>query len=88
MKAVYKYPLGRLLVNYTSVELPLNAKILKVAEQEDKICLWCEVDLETAALERRRFTILGTGDQFNDISLKYLDTVFVGQFVWHVYEVR
>ena len=84
MKTIYKYELmsdGKLM-------LPNGATVLRVAAQGDAICLWAEVDPERSQLERY-FEVFGTGHEIPEgmgIDRVYLDTVFMGQYVFHVYE--
>jgi hypothetical protein len=84
MNTIYKYTISRSGV----VEMPVGAKILHVGCQGSEIMLWAEVDTGNAN-ENRLFEVFGTGFQIPidiGVSRKYLATVFVGSFVWHVYE--
>jgi len=85
-KRIHKYILET--TDSQVLSLPKGAGILKAAEQRDGICIWVEVDLK-AELEDVEFRIFGTGHEV-DIGAKYgqyIDTVFLGQYVWHVYVV-
>lgn len=82
MKTIYKYAVR------PEVEMPNGAIILKFGEQNGSLCLWAEVDTSNS-IGIRRFEVIGTGWDFNNFdkqSLVYLDTVFIDQFVWHIYE--
>jgi len=79
MKAIYKYSTGE-------ISLPQGAIVRKAGMQNGAITLWVEVDTD-APTEYRHFVAYGTGWEIaTDRSLCYIDTVFDGSFVWHVYE--
>ena len=84
MKTIYKYEIltgGKLL-------LPNGAIVRKVGAQGESICLWAEVDPNRSQLERD-FEVFGTGQEITEgmgIDRVYLDTVFMGAYVFHVYE--
>ena len=84
MKAIYKYEIltgGKLL-------LPNGAIVRKVAAQGNSIYLWAEVYPDRSQLERH-FEVFGTGGEITEcmgIDRVYLDTVFMGELVFHVYE--
>jgi hypothetical protein len=86
MRSIYKYEI-------TGQCMPLSAPItnfLSVQVQNDKICVWAEVDTE---MEDRHFmmTIIGTGWELDKINhfdkTTYLGTVQYsrGDQVWHIY---
>lgn len=72
-----------------TVDMPKGAKLLHVAEQNDDVCLWAQVD-PLAPLEARRFAILGTGHDMPDyFKMEYIGTALMRNLnlVFHVYEV-
>lgn len=79
MKAIYKYSTGE-------ISLPQGAIVRKAGMQNGAITLWVEVDTD-APTEYRHFAAYGTGWVLPGCVLCYIDTVFDGSFVWHVYEV-
>ena len=84
MRTIHNYPLyvGK------SIEcwLPAGAKVLKVDRQGQALCLWAEIE-DSAPFERRLFSVFGTGHAMPDhVPLTFIDTVFDGSYVWHVYE--
>lgn len=84
MAVIWKFPLhmigGELL-------MPKRAKVLKVALQHGVLTLWVLVDPKETATQRRLFAVYGTGHEIDDTArMTYLDTVFDGSFVWHVFE--
>jgi hypothetical protein len=85
-KEIWKYTLKT--TDVQTVPLPINAKILHVGVQRERICLWAEVDPIEAAFTSHIFRIIGTGHPiFDTYQLKYLGTVMLqgGSLVFHVY---
>ena len=86
MKTIYKQTL--IISDIQILYLPVDMKVLSVKNQNDNICFWYEVDMdameETKAYE---FYIVGTGNPMPDNieECKFLDTVIIDPFVWHVY---
>lgn len=62
-----------------------GARIKKLGVQGDRICLWAIVNPEAVSLERRTFLVIATGENVPEHTT-YLDTVFMGDRVWHVFE--
>ncbi len=76
-------------LNLDSVQriiLPKGSQILKVAEQDGKICLWFMHTNYNKEYDVRVIRIFGTGHEFNAEGLKHIDTLIMGLFVWHVFE--
>ena len=84
MKTIWKFSL-----QFGTIEMPKGAKILAVQNQNDAPCMWAEVD-DTQPLERRVFTVFGTG---HDLSIpknkEYIGTYqqHDGVLIWHLYEI-
>ncbi len=85
MIKIYKYPFGLLTGPAVTLDLPFGAIVLKVAEQNEMITLWAEVDPELDTI-KRTFIIRGTGHEVPEGQLEYLDSVFIRGYVWHIYE--
>lgn len=85
MRTIWKFPLR--LEDIQTVMMPGGAVILSVQAQHGVICIWAIVET-TAIKTTRSFSILGTGHDasFPVSSLKFLGTVLMGAFVWHVFE--
>lgn len=71
--------------------MPLGAKVLKVtaSEASGTITLWAQIDTDESEVEQRCFTFIATGQCLNwevQYSMSYMDTVFEGMYVWHIYE--
>jgi len=83
MRTVYKYDITR---GYA--EIPTPFKVRKVGYQAMTLCLWAEVDTKNSP-RRFEFFAVPTGGTVPEIAdLEYLDTVFEGAFVWHIYYVN
>lgn len=90
MKQIWKIPLpffsALTTFDIQTVSIPFGAEILKVAIQKGDIYLWVLVRPDRQP-EDRRFAIVGTGWDLKEESIVYIDTVFLGDFVWHIHEV-
>lgn len=85
MSRIWKYELE--ITDEQTVEMPRGAKVLSVANQGGKLCLWAEVD-PSERIVVRHFLVIGTGHQITeDFDLrKFVGTVLMEPFVWHVFE--
>lgn len=82
---IYKYPLK--LQDFQELVLPKRALILDVQNQRDQLCLWALVDSNETKSEVVFIHIIGTGrEHIPQSSLRYIATVQMGEFVWHVCE--
>lgn len=91
MKRIYKYPLD--VTDIQDVRMPMGAVVLSVAVQRNVICVWAEVDEESASEAIfRRFRIYATGVTMDDHDKypHFLGTVQLlnGDFVFHVFNDR
>jgi len=73
------------------LKLPVYAHILTAQVQNGKITLWYMWNLEVKDEEKetRKFSIIGTGWEIDKKLLvsTYINTVQLGPFVFHVFEV-
>lgn len=81
MYKIYKYELE--LTDNQSLTLPENSKILTVIEQNNKIVLYAKVS-DSEWQDFFMIHIRGTGHPIFETA-KYLNTVKINQFVWHVF---
>ena len=83
-KVVWKFSLGAV---QHSVQMPRGAEILTVAEQDGNITLWAAVDPEEE-LVFRNLTVLSTGRSCGEevFNLPFLGTVFLGVYVFHIFD--
>jgi len=87
---VFKYTIFTPGDDLHVLELPRDAQFLKVGMQDNYVMLWALVD-PTMPSERFEFRLKGTGHYAGDIignGFKFLDTVFMRQFVWHIWYRR
>ena len=84
-KSVWKYEI--IPSDVIRIEMPVDAKVLFVAAQNNNPFLWAEVTPE-APIEAREFRAYGTGHILPDDPGHYLGTVmlFKGELVFHIYE--
>lgn len=68
------------------ITMPEGAKILSVGVQFVTFVLWAEVDPD-APKTKRLFRVIGTGHAVPESIIGFLGTVFMGEYVLHVYEV-
>lgn len=82
MRTIWKLTLS---VGVNGFELPVGAKLLSVAMQNDAIMLWAEVKSD-ARRTTRRVTVVGTGWDMQHLGdAIFVGTVIQGPFVWHVF---
>jgi len=79
----YKYALNNSLE--PNLRIPCGARFLHIGVQGTTVCIWCLVD-PMAPLDVVLLNVYGTGDVVTDPPETYLGTVFVGPFVWHVFD--
>lgn len=83
MKKIYKYKIDPSLREY---DLPYGATILSAGVQGDDIFIWALTDTENP-LSTRYIDVYGTGHIVSENgTLRFIDTVFIGNFVFHVFE--
>lgn len=77
------------VLDMPTVEMPVGAKVLTVASQNDLLCVWATVDPETS-LEMRQFCVRGTGHTLTDDEGAYVGTAMFqqGALVFHVFEAQ
>lgn len=89
MRTIHKYALT--ISDEQWITMPLGAKPLYVAMQNDCISLWAEVET-VAATAKRKFYVVGTEHPLPQIPARDLQYVGTVQYeslgmmlVWHVY---
>lgn len=80
---IYKFPLS--IVGRQVVEMPVGAEVLCAQVQAGELCLWATVHAEVE-VEPRAFWVIGTGNVLPDRLGRYVGTVLMPPFVWHVFE--
>lgn len=86
MKKVYKYTLD--WDDYTTLMLPVGARILHFDVQHGKPQIWALVDPE-AEMINRVFRLAGTGHPIIEEDIAHIGSTLMldGKFVWHLFEV-
>ena len=83
---IYKYPIE--LRDSQVLSIPKGARELKVDVQYDRIVMWAMVDQSQPKVDVV-IKIHGTGHEMGDKQvtdrLRYIDTVQLDNFVWHVF---
>jgi hypothetical protein len=84
MRTIYKYELAR------TIELPIDSQVLKVGMQNGIIQMWVLVDPNQNQTTYRNFEMIGTGHsfEFDYLTHTYIDSIFDGPFVWHIWEIN
>jgi hypothetical protein len=85
MKTIFKYPIK--IQGEFEMELPQDAKILKVDAKQGLPCMWAMVNPE-APKTKRKFHIFGTGHALPEKidALDHVGTFIEGHLVWHLFE--
>jgi len=71
------------------VQMPKYSRIFSVGNQNGDLCLWALTENPTYNLEDITIDIVGTGDPMDtDLQFrrKFIGTVVINPFVWHVFE--
>ncbi len=87
-KTIFKYGLS--ISQWQSINLPVNAEILKVDTQNNELYIWVLQDTVDANTEIRYFEVFGTGHFMGEQkNRKHIGTVLTygGSYVWHVFEI-
>ena len=79
---VYKYNLG--FKSEQDIYIPIGGKFLCAKNQDGNIVVYYLVDKSEDVLPHT-LLIVGTGWEIPE-ELKYLDTVMIDEFVWHIFE--
>ena len=84
MKVIYKYELK------SEVLLPKDSLVIKAGMQGDRMYIWVLIDPNEKTHIQRNFEIIGTGHPFDYDSMvcRFVDTIFDGPFVWHIWELN
>jgi hypothetical protein len=84
MRVIYKYELAR------TIQLPIDSQVLKVGMQNGIMQMWVLIDPNQKETSQRNFEIIGTGHsfEFDYLTHTYIDSLFDGPFVWHIWEIN
>lgn len=82
MKQVWKYEIPE---NGSAIKMPICAQILSADFQGDAAYVWALVDID-AAPTQRKVIVRGTGHNIRSENLLFIQTIFHGSLVFHVFE--
>jgi hypothetical protein len=84
MRVIYKYELAK------TIMMPINSQVLKAGMQNGIMYIWALVEPNEKQTYECNFEILGTGHsfEFDYLTHTYIDSLFDGPFVWHIWEVN
>jgi hypothetical protein len=82
MRQVWKYEVP---TDESAIEMPLCAEILSAQFQGDKVYVWALVDIDKA-LTKRKIFVRGSGRDISSENLLFIQTIFYGARVFHVFE--
>jgi hypothetical protein len=86
MLKVFKYELT--LADTQTLELPVGAQLLRVADQRGTMVLWALVNPDARYRRPRTLRIAGTGHFIEDKPMQYICTFpFLDGLVFHAFEV-
>lgn len=82
-KRIYKYELAP---GVCTIDLPKGGTVLTAAGQHGGVFIWVMFS-DTEEAEPRVFGVFATGEGISPSrELKFVQTVFLGEFVFHVFE--
>lgn len=85
---IYKYRISP-LQQETFFEVPHGTRFISAISQGGVPTLYAEVDLQPdAEPETVKVTVIGTGNLILGNEGEFVDTVQVGNFVWHLFVAR
>ena len=90
MRKIYKYPLE--ITDTQEILMPQGSRVISVAVQNGILCCWAIVVANSVdILEPVMIRIYGTGNPMDDRDLgteeRFIGTVLMPPFVWHVFQV-
>ncbi|TGE05574.1 DUF7352 domain-containing protein [Hymenobacter fodinae] len=86
-RTIHKYPLKP--SGEQPLPLPRGSRVLSAVEQNNSIVVYAEVDDQQQETETHTLYVYGTGHvlDHNGGAAKFIDTVKVGPYVFHVYHL-
>lgn len=87
-RRVYKYLLSPLSIeSLIIVRMPRRAQVLSAGVQGRDIVVWAMIDSAELETELREFHVIGTGHDADHVAgLRFINTIFIGPYVFHVFE--
>lgn len=82
---IWKYELDKTKMQQ-EIHIPLDAEILSAKNRGGKLCIWALVEPDNPAVVRS-FSVVETGVKLANLNRKFIDTVNMGAFSLHVFEL-
>ncbi len=82
-RTIYKYTLP--LQDVVTLSMPAGAEVLSVGLQGGNITLWAMVHPTSPQMDRV-FYLYGTGNPISGGEGRFIGTVQMNYFIWHVFE--
>lgn len=85
MDQIFKYPIK--ITDTQSIRVDGFVSILKIAEQDHQLYMWCVTRIGTFRSHELKVHIVGTGNPMPDIQSKdhFESIVMKSGFVWHIF---
>ncbi len=80
---IWKFPLE--LTDTQVIQLPDGATILSAENQRGQLCLWAQLNPQMTPISKR-IAIIGTGHPMPSGLQRFIGTVLMTPYVWHVFE--
>ena len=81
---IWKFPLKA--EETQAIEMPVGARILSAGmDPQGTLCVWAEVEPFKDLTEFRKVWVIGTGHTLGPDNPRFLGSVLMGPFIWHVY---
>lgn len=81
---IFKYEL--MLTDKQTVLMPRCADVLSAQVQNGVICVWAFIMYDGEMIEPRPFDIIGTGNPVPEDTGRFVDTIQMDGYVWHIFE--
>ena len=88
MTLIWKEPIR--VVDKFTLDLPKDSQIISVQTQNAVPCIWFKFQQQNKdTKEKRTFRVVGTGQLFSDINMRYVGTFQIERMdlVFHLFEV-
>jgi len=82
MEKIYKYPLA--VQELQLIEIPIGSRVLSAQAQGDVPTIWAMHSQEEDKVNVE-VRMVATGEEFEVEDWRFIDTVQIGSFVWHVF---
>lgn len=81
---IYKLYLS--LIDTQLIDVKKDAEVLTVQAQHGFLTLWYRCQENMPTIVKRKISIRGTGQIFDETTCKYIATVQMDNLVWHIFD--